>query len=329
MTITDQQKKILELLADGEFHSGPVLADILGVSRSAVWKQLHNLTELGLEPIAVSGKGYRLKRPIEFLSSEKIESVLMDNVRLNISDLNIHDRLDSTNNHLINLAKCAARSGTVCLAEFQIAGKGRRGRSWVSPFGSNIYLSLLWHFHNGPSAISGLSLAVGVSVIRALASLGLSGIGLKWPNDIYWQEHKLGGILIEVTGETHGPCAAVIGIGLNIYIPDREAAMIDQAWIDLTRIMGGISISRNRLVGTLLNELLPILADYENHGLAPYLDEWRSYDCLVGHPVVIYQGESAITGNAGGIDDNGLFRLMTADGKACCFASGEVSFSKN
>ena len=329
MTISDQQKKILTILDDGEFHSGSVLADTLGVSRSAVWKQLHSLAELGLGPIAVSGKGYRLERPIEFLSSEKIISVLIDNVRSSVSDLQIHDRLDSTNTYLINLAKSAARSGTVCLAEFQSAGKGRRGRFWVSPFGSNIYLSLLWRFHNGPSAISGLSLVVGVSVIRALASLDVPGIGLKWPNDIYWQGHKLGGILIEVTGEAHGPCTAVIGIGFNVYMPDREAIMIDQAWIDLTQIVKGMFISRNRLVGTLLNELLPMLADFEVNGLAPFIDEWRSYDCLKGLPVIIYHGDSAITGSAGGVDNNGLFRLMTSDGKACCFASGEVSFSKD
>lgn len=328
MTITDQQKKILTLLADGEFHSGSVLADMLGVSRSAVWKQLHSLADLGLEPIAVSGKGYRLERPIEFLDREKIESVMNQEVRSSIADLKLYDRLESTNTYLIELSKRGAQSGTVCLTEFQTAGKGRRGRAWISPFGRNIYLSLLWRFQNGPAAISGLSLAVGVSVLRALASMNLSGIGLKWPNDIYWQGRKLGGILIEVTGETYGPCAAIIGIGLNVYVPERDAAMIDQAWTDLSRIMDGRPIARNRLTGVLLNELFPVLADFEINGLSSYLDEWRSYDCLAGLPVCIYQGEFARVGKAGGIDENGLFRLIDSDGKACCFASGEVSFRK-
>lgn len=328
MTISDHQKKILSLLADGEFHSGSSLAETLGVSRSAVWKQLHGLSELGLEPIAVSGKGYRLERPIEFLCRERIESSLDPNILSAVSSIEIHERLDSTNTHLLELAKRQALSGTVCLAEFQVAGKGRRGRYWVSPFGSNIYLSVLWRFQNGPAAISGLSLAVGISVIRALAQFDISGIGLKWPNDIYWHGHKLGGILIEVTGEAHGPCAAVIGIGLNVFLPDRQAASIDQAWTDLYRIMEGASISRNRLTGTLLNELVPILADYEVNGLQAYLDEWRSYDCMHGLPVRLYQGDVAIAGHAGGIDDNGLFRLITHDQKMCSFASGEVSFSK-
>ncbi len=236
MNISDKQKKILILLADGEFHSGTELADALGISRSAVWKQLNGLAELGLQHSAVSGKGYRLDNSLELLAASKINEAVNDQTAALISSLEIHDQIDSTNRYLVERSQNNALSGAVCFAEYQTAGKGRRGRQWVSPYGCNIYLSILWRFQQGPAAISGLSLAIGVAVIRALKQHQIDDVGLKWPNDIYSQGKKLGGILVEVSGETDGPCAAVIGLGLNLFLPESQAQGITQAWTDLSKI---------------------------------------------------------------------------------------------
>ena len=329
MNISDKQKKILSLLADGEFHSGTELAEVLGISRSAVWKQLSGLAELGLQHSAVSGKGYRLDSRLELLDASQINETIHSRAAALISSLEIHDQIDSTNRYLVERSQNNAQSGSVCFAEYQTAGKGRRGRQWVSPYGSNIYLSILWRFQQGPAAISGLSLAIGVAVIRALKQHRITDIGLKWPNDIYSQGKKLGGILVEVSGETGGPCSAVIGLGLNLFLPEAEAGSINQAWTDLSKITGQNQLFRNQLAGTLLNHLLPVIAEYESVGIKAYLDEWRSYDCLTGKSATLFIGQQQFEGMVRGIDDNGMLLIERPDGNVQTFASGGVSFSNS
>jgi BirA family biotin operon repressor/biotin-[acetyl-CoA-carboxylase] ligase len=329
VNISDKQKQILSLLADGEFHSGTELADALGISRSAIWKQLNGLAELGLQHSAVSGKGYRLDNPLELLDESKINEVVTDQAGALISSFEIHDQIDSTNRYLVERSQNNGLSGSVCFAEYQTAGKGRRGRQWVSPYGSNIYLSILWRFQQGPAAISGLSLAIGVAVIRALKQHQISDIGLKWPNDIYSQGKKLGGILVEVSGETDGPCSAVIGLGLNLFLPETQAEGITQAWTDLSKITGQSQLSRNQLAGILLNHLLPVIAEYESVGIQAYLDEWRSYDCLSGKSATLFIGQQQFEGIVQGIDDNGMLLIKRPDGNVQTFASGEVSFNSS
>lgn len=328
MLLADKQKKILTLLADGEFHSGTLLAETLGISRAAVWKHTKQLSEqLDLTITAVSGKGYRLDNALELLAVEKIEAALNKQSKALISGLEIHDQIDSTNRYLVEQARQQATSGWVCFAEQQTAGKGRRGREWVSPFGSNIYLSIGWQFpQGGYAAIAGLSLAVGVTVIRALREQHVDEVGLKWPNDILCQGKKLGGILIEVTGESDGPCSAVIGIGLNLFLPESKAHTITQAWTDITQITGQRA-ARNALAGSLLNHLLPVLAGFETVGIKAYLDEWRRYDCLKGLPATLFIAQQAITGIVEGVNDDGLLLLKRDNGTVQAFASGEVSFS--
>ena len=326
--ISDKQKKILTLLADGEFHSGTELAEALGVSRSAICKQLKGLSELGLHHAAVSGKGYRLDRPLELLARDKISASLSGQNNALISTLEIHDTLNSTNSYLVEHSHTNAPSGFVCFAEHQTAGKGRRGRQWVSPYGSNIYLSILWRFQQGGIAsTAGLSLAIGVAVIRALKQHNINDVGLKWPNDIYSQGKKLGGILIEVSGEADGPCAAVIGLGLNLFLPEAHAHSITQAWTDLTKISGENPFFRNQLAGTLLDHILSITNGFEAVGIKAYLDEWRRYDCLKGKLATLFIGQQEIEGIVEGIDDNGLLLIKKLDGAIHAFASGEVSFN--
>jgi len=326
--ISDKQKKILILLADGEFHSGTELAEALDVSRSAICKQLRGLSELGLQHSAVSGKGYRLDKPLELLSHAKINAMLSEQNKALISTLEIHDSINSTNSYLLERSQNNAPSGFVCFAEHQFAGKGRRGRLWVSPYGSNIYVSLLWRFQQGGIAsTAGLSLAIGVAAISALKQHHINDVGLKWPNDIYCQGKKLGGILIEVSGEADGPCAAVIGLGLNLFLPETQAQGITQAWTDLTKITGENPLLRNKLAGAVLDHILSITNEFEAVGIKAYLDEWRSYDCLKGRMATLFIGQQQVEGIIEGIDDNGLLLIKRSDGSIQAFASGEVSFN--
>lgn len=329
MHISDNQKKIISLLADGKFHSGTRLAEEIGISRSAICKQLKHLTELGLEFSAITGKGYRLESALELLSQTTLSQLLTNEANSLISELEIHDSINSTNSYLVEKSHQTNNSGIVCFAEYQTAGKGRRGREWVSPFGSNIYLSILWKFQQGPASISGLSLAVGVAVIRALNDCGIDDVGLKWPNDIFWKERKLAGILIEVSGETNGPCSAVIGLGLNFYLPKEQAKSITQDWVDLNQILSDNAVKiRNKLAASLLNFLMPTIANYESDGFASFIDEWRESDCMKDKAVQVYIGKQVVSGTVMGIDNNGLLLLEDESGKVKAFASGEVSFRK-
>lgn len=328
MAISEKQKQILNLLADGQFHSGTLLAQKLGISRSGVWKQLAGLAELGLHHTAVSGKGYRLEKALELLDESLIIRSLNAEILPLIQALEVHDQIDSTNAYLSQLAQKNVPSGTVCFAEHQTAGKGRRGRQWVSPFGSNLYLSILWRFQQGYASTAGLSLAIGVAVIRALQEQQIQPVGLKWPNDIISLGKKLGGILIEVSGESDGPCTVIIGLGLNLYLPETAAEGITQAWTDVSKIKPQQEVSRNQLAASLLNHLFTILVDFESVGMAHYLEEWRTYDCLQGQAAILYISERSLQGIVQGIDENGLLLLQYPDGKVQAFASGEISFSQ-
>jgi BirA family biotin operon repressor/biotin-[acetyl-CoA-carboxylase] ligase len=323
MHFSPARKTLLRRLADGRFHSGASLARELGLSRTAVWSLAHELETLGLKLDTVPGKGYRLARSLELLDENAIAAALSDSARALLAELEIHDELDSTNTRLMQRGAQGAAAGTVCLAERQTAGRGRLGREWRSPFGGNVFLSLLWRFEEH-AAVAGLSLAAGVAVARALERVGVRDAGLKWPNDILWRDGKLGGILLEIAGEAHGGCAVVIGIGLNLFIPETEGARIEQAWTDLERVTDGAPPSRNRLVGLLLDELLTALADYGQHGLRAYLDEWRARHCYQGRRVTLHIGDAAIRGVTAGVNDEGLLVLDCEEGGRRAFASGDV-----
>jgi BirA family transcriptional regulator, biotin operon repressor / biotin---[acetyl-CoA-carboxylase] ligase len=325
MALSATCKALLKLLADGQFHSGTDLAEAVGISRSAVWKHLQALEALGLALTAVSGKGYRLPQALELLDATTIRRALTPESAMLLQQLEVHDIIASTNSHLMTYARQGSPQAVACLAEYQSAGRGRRGKHWVSPYGHNIYLSLLWHYQAGPATLSGLSLAVGVGVMRVLRQYGIEDAGLKWPNDIYWRGRKLAGILIDVSGESSGPCHAVIGVGLNVHLSADQGRAIDQAWVDLQHILDTALPSRNALVASLLDALLAIVCDFDVKTATHYLQEWRRYDCMQGLPATITIGTQQIHGIVRGIDDDGLLLLEDENGELRRFASGEVS----
>ena len=320
----DKRDRLLHALADGRFHSGEALAHQLGVTRAAVWKQLKALgRELDLEIDSVTGRGYRLAQSLELLDVARIKAHLSaPNIRL-LQQLHIHSTTESTNTWLMLEAGRAAPSGTVCLAEHQTAGKGRHGRQWISPFGRNIYLSLLWRFERSPAELSGMSLAAGIGVLRTLRQFGCHEAGLKWPNDILWRGRKLAGLLLEVAGEAAGPSHLVIGVGLNLQLGAAGSA-IDQPWVDLASIPDLRAHSRNELVARLMENLFEIITEYEQSGLPGFIEEWDRCDLLKGSEVVVHNASRRYQGEHLGIDPNGGLRLRVA-GKVMTFWAGEVT----
>jgi BirA family biotin operon repressor/biotin-[acetyl-CoA-carboxylase] ligase len=323
MSFESPKNVLLSLLADHSFHSGTELATTLGISRTAVWQMIRELESQGYEIAAVPGKGYRVLHPLELLNEDLIRASLIPETLEALGNLWVHDELDSTNTHLMRQASEGAVTGSVCIAETQSAGKGRVGRGWISPGGANVYLSVLWRYDD-PSRIAGLSLAVGVAVVRVLHRAGCTGIGLKWPNDLLWHDHKLGGILVEAIGESHGQCSVVVGLGLNRYLPPNLAVGIEQSWIDLYQIMGTALPGRNILIALILNELLPLLRNYQQQGLESYLPDWRRYHLFSGRMVVIQQGQAEIKGRIEDVTSAGLLVLRCEDGRLREFASGDV-----
>lgn len=316
---------LLPLLADGEFRSGQELADVLGVSRTAVWKQVNRLAvESGIEVESVRGKGYRIPGGIDLLSLDEVTAALRARPRSLLSRLDILDSVDSTNAEVLRWAQERCVSGMVCTAEQQTAGRGRRGRQWVSPYASNLYLSLLWEFSEGAAALEGLSLAVGVAVARALKACDTPPVQLKWPNDVLYGGRKLGGILLEMSGDAAGSCQVVIGVGLNVAMPETAASAIDQAWTDIRSISAGKSPGRNRLLAELLNELLPLVADFEQRGFGHWRDEWMALDAFAGVPVVLHTGAGELAGVARGVDGRGALQLETTTGMQSVYG-GEIS----
>ncbi len=317
--------RIIKQLADGRFHSGEELAESCGITRAAIWKHMKKIKDmLDMEIFSVRGKGYRLTYPLQLLEEEKILAAMSYESQKRINKLEIHQSIESTNAYLQEQEPHRVVCGHVCLAEQQTAGRGRRGRLWVSPYGCNIYFSLLWRFAMGPAQLGGLSLAAGLSVVRSLESVGVSEVGLKWPNDIYWRGRKLAGLLLEVTGETEGPSNVVLGIGINTGMTRKQGESIDQPWVSLSEITGGNNISRNRLTGLVLDNLVQTIVDFEKDGLQPLLEEWHSYDLYYDQPVRVQMGRKSVDGVHRGIDSAGAL-LLEHGGVISPYHGGEVS----
>lgn len=310
--------KLLALLADGQFHSGEELGDALGVSRAAVWKQLKKLEDLDVPFSSVKGKGYRLHDAIELLDESQIRSCISQ--RLDILELLLD--VDSTNTYLFNRASDHMGKRYAVMAEKQNHGRGRRGRQWVSPFGRNIYLSLLVSFSGGMSALEGLSLTTAIAVERALRRLNIDGVGLKWPNDIYAEGRKLAGILLEVTGEYNSHCQVVIGIGLNLSMSESEAKDIDQPWVDLRSL--NPNLSRNEVAGVLLDELLTCIDTFQKEGFAPLQEYWSERDIYHESEVSVVSPSQEITGVVKGVNRKGELLLKTSRGMEV-ISAGELS----
>ncbi|MGF1721698.1 bifunctional biotin--[acetyl-CoA-carboxylase] ligase/biotin operon repressor BirA [Vibrio kyushuensis] len=321
---------ILNMLSQGGFHSGQDLGEQLGMSRAAVGKHIKGIQEWGVDVYSVQGKGYQLSKPMQLLD----EALLKSKVD---APLELIPIIDSTNQYLLDRVD-QLESGSVCIAEYQAKGRGRRGREWVSPFGSNLYLSIYWRLDAGMAAAMGLSLVVGVAIVEALEKLGIDGVKLKWPNDLYFQDKKLAGILVEMSGQAGAAANLVIGMGINLnMVADNQddqgiTSSITQPWVSLSEVCNTLpnqpSIHRNDLAATLVNTLHNTLDDYEMRGMTGFVERWNRLDNFLGRKVKLIMGSREIEGIAQGINEQGAVLLETEQGVES-FIGGEISLRNN
>jgi BirA family biotin operon repressor/biotin-[acetyl-CoA-carboxylase] ligase len=319
----DKQQYLIARLADGKFHSGESLAQEMGISRAAVWKRIQTLADMQLDIYSVNGKGHRLSQPLEVLNTNTIEENLSIVARATLADLTVLQVVSSTSEYLHTLLNNQSIHASVVLAEYQNKGKGRRGKQWVSPYASGLCISLGWHFDSTPASYTALSLATGVAVCKSLQGLGIQNVGLKWPNDIVSDGKKLGGILLESRSETAGCSDVVIGIGINVNLPEKSRISIQQAVIDLNGI-SQTPVSRNTLSAAVIEELFTMLEQYQQHGFSSCISQWRELDAYKGKEADLILPNETLKGEILGIDENGLL-LMRVNGETCRFSSGELS----
>lgn len=318
--------QLLNLLADGEFHSGEVLANRLGVSRASVFNALAGVADQGVQLQRIRGRGYRLARPWQRLEQNEVVHWLGSDIE--VFDIEILPQAASSNTLLLQragpaVANGGAPSGSVLAVELQSAGRGRMGRTWHSGLGTALTFSLLWRFDCGLNALSGLSLAVGVAVVRALDRLGAQGVQLKWPNDIMTGQGKLAGVLIEAQGDMLGPSAVVIGIGLNCALSGSQVQQIGQPACALDEICAAMP-TRNQLLAVLLQELARVLQQFAQGGFAAFREEWERYHINQDMPVRLHMADGqTVNGIARGVSDSGELCMETEQGTRR-FNSGEV-----
>lgn len=312
---------LLRLMADGEFHSGEVLARQLGVSRASVNNALRGIEQYGLTMFGVRGRGYRLIEPPVWLDAGLVRAALKTP---EIFRIEIIESAASSNTMLLQRAAQGLPSGSVLAAEWQSAGRGRLGRTWHSGLGNALTFSLLWRFESGLSALSGLSLGVGVAIMRALRKLGTANVGLKWPNDVLDDRGKLAGILIEAHGDMLGPSVVVIGIGLNLRLPPSVSRRIDQPVSALAQVAAELP-ERNRLLALLLQELAEMLATFAAQGFTPLRAEWESYHVYQDRSVrMLLPDGTQVAGIVRGVTDEGALRVDSKQGMQI-FNAGEIS----
>ncbi|WP_173497381.1 bifunctional biotin--[acetyl-CoA-carboxylase] ligase/biotin operon repressor BirA [Shewanella sp. ISTPL2] len=309
-----RKRQILALLSSGQFVSGEQLATELGISRAAVNKHIDALETYGVAIYSVKGRGYKLANPISLIDASRLVQSI-DNRCF------YFDEIASTNGFLLDHIT-ELKNGDVCVAEYQSAGRGRRGRTWVSPYGHHLYFSLFWTFPQGMAQAMGLSLAVACTLVEVLKSFGVENIGVKWPNDIYLDNKKLAGILIEMSGQADSLCQLIIGVGVNMTMSEEQGKGIDQPWSDLSELVD--MPDKTALVIALQKQLKRDIQLFEREGLAAFKTRWQAADLFYGREIRLLMGEKSVEGICRGVDEQGAVLLETADGVQA-FIGGEIS----
>ncbi|MGH8110949.1 MAG: biotin--[acetyl-CoA-carboxylase] ligase [Rhodanobacteraceae bacterium] len=303
---------VLTLLGTGTCCSGPELARRLGISTSTVRRQVAALRAAGLD-VRTGRRGYRLTRPLDWLDPAAIVAGLPEPVRVRVGVLENHWRVDSTSSECLRRALELPNRSFV-FADWQVAGRGRRGRDWISPPGVNLQVSCFKRFAGGYAALSGLSLAAGIAAAEALGDCGVVGVGLKWPNDLVHDDAKLGGILVELGGDSAGPCHAVIGIGINVRVPESVKRRLARPCADVAGLVRSTAPSRNALAAALVARLVETLDAFGADGFSAFAAAWAGHDALVGRRVRVEGARGAFEGVAEGVDVRGALRVRCPDG---------------
>ncbi|GGJ05986.1 bifunctional ligase/repressor BirA [Shewanella hanedai] len=309
-----RKREILLALDSEQFVSGESLASQLGVSRTAISNHISTLEEYGVDIFSVKGKGYKLANSLSLIDEAQLKSAITQRCFY-------YNEIPSTNAFLLKHSE-ELSSGDICIAEYQSAGRGRRGRTWVSPYGCHLYCSMYWNLPQGMAQATGLSLVVACSLVKVLNSFNIEGLGVKWPNDIYLDNKKLAGVLVEMNGQAGIECHLVIGIGINMSMSKSQGDKIDQPWSDLSQSRS--LPSKTELATALQHQLYEDLTLFEKEGLSAFLARWKQVDIFDGEKVKLLLGDKCIDGVCQGIDETGSILLKTDKGIEA-FVGGEIS----
>ena len=328
--MSDTEKYLLEQLTKPGFHGGDQLGKALGISRVSVSKHMANLRKNGLPLVSVAGKGYCLEEGITLLSEEKIKAFVATKYRPDIVGIEIHQEVDSTNKWLLE-REFHTNKAVICLTESQPAGHGRRDRQWHSSPYRNLMFSLSWRFANWPPSLPGISLVAGLIVAEALEICDVSGVQIKWPNDIYLKGKKLGGLLVSAKGEASGACDLVIGVGINHRILEADALAIDQDWIDLDS--ENLVVDRNRLAALISEGFLDLLPQFEQCGFKPFQRAWNSRCQYINQRVRLFdqsnKNDNVLQGICRGVDDSAALQIETESGTFTQITNADLSMRPN
>lgn len=311
---------ILNILNDCNVHAGTDIAEALSISRTAVWKVIQRLKDYNIA-IESQHQGYQLNALLLLLDKHKIESLIK---KLGVT-LECFETIDSTNDYLRN--GMYPKNLRICLAEHESKGRGRMGRAWAAPFGRNIYCSFSYAFNKDISEMAGLSLVIGILIATMLESLDphLKPL-LKWPNDIYANHQKIGGILIDLIAEANGNCRAIIGVGLNINMRGGVLEGVDQPWTSLEHLLN-VQLDRNVIVAQLINAIVKGMDLFAEKGLEPFLSDWKRYDMLENKQISVSRGTEILSGIARGVTPQGYLRVELPSGEIQNFSCGDTTLS--
>lgn len=318
---------LIKLLSNGQFQTGTRLGEQLGISRTAVWKQIKQLSGLGLEVVTKKSEGYSLPQPLQLLDINLIAAKL--EAASSSLALDFLPVIDSTNLELTrrlankDLAPAIQANNTLLIAEMQTAGRGRRGRDWFSPYAASLSMSISFKMEGGANVLQALSLAVGVVTKEVLSQHGVAEVELKWPNDLYLKDAKLGGILIELSGDLAGPCNVVVGLGLNVF-RTQQPASIEQPVAYLSDLLG-VAVCRSDLVADLALALEVLLKNYALEGFKPWQARWNAAHVWKGKKAFIITPQQKVAVTLAGVTETGELEVTYEDGSQGVINAGEVS----
>ena len=312
--------KLVSLFNAAEYKTGTELGHVLGVSRSAIWKMIEKLREYEINVTSDKKLGYKLKQKLHLIDQSQIQkAIAFDNVCVDVLE-----SIGSTNEYLknINMADC---NHYICIAEHQSKGKGRLKRNWDSPFAQNIYFSMAHVFQKDISALAGFSMIVSLSILRTLQNFltDSADLKIKWPNDIYWKDNKIAGVIIETIGESHGGCKAIIGIGINVNMMESENI---GNWTSLKKIASQ-EHDRNQICISLVDNLIRDIKEFEIKGFGHFITKWNQYDYLAGKTISIKNHNDVFKGLYKGINPIGHLLLHLKKGEIKEFSSGDATMS--
>jgi BirA family biotin operon repressor/biotin-[acetyl-CoA-carboxylase] ligase len=330
--MSDSALRLVRLLADGELHSGERLAASLGLTRAAVWKLVADLRARGIDVQSHDRRGYQLDAVVELLDLQGLRQAAADAGQVLPAATEVIFEIGSTNEYLHAAPAPPPGAPRLVFAELQTAGRGRRGREWLAPFGSGLTFSIGWTFAEMPAELSALSLAMGVCVVQALRECGAADVQLKWPNDIVHQHAKLGGLLLQMRSEAGGPACIVVGLGLNLRMPAAARAAIRgpeaTPVTDLAAACGGPAPGRMHVAAVVAARMLAGLDEFAHAGFAPFAGEWARFDSLRDAAVTVLRHDGTVNGIARGADREGALCIETSDGRTERVHAGDVSLRR-